>query len=120
MGASLSTLACNGIGPLYLSYQCFRALKYNADPTEQIELLICWIIVVSFIVITQVVFDPLLAFWLPFYHLAKIAFTAWLVAPPTKGAFYMYRRHVVPFFDAVEAEVTTKVKAWQQLTDAAS
>lgn len=51
------------------------------------------------------VLDPVLGFWLPLYHPAKVILTIWLVAPGTRGAVRVFAKHVEPFIVRIEAEI---------------
>lgn len=98
------TANSSAVGMLYPSYSCYKALKYNATNIELLEHLVRWAIAVAFVTISQAVLDPLFAFWLPFYHVAKLGITIWLVAPQTKGATTIFVKYVEPFLRQAEQE----------------
>lgn len=93
------------IGHLYPSYACYRALKRNASNAELVERLATWGVCATVLQVTSRALDPMLGFWLPLYHPAKVGLMLWLVAPRTKGGATVFVKYVEPAMERVEESV---------------
>lgn len=78
----------------------FKALKRNADLKPWV---MYWSVVSMYTVIESYLY--FLVRFVPFYGLMKVYFAIWLILPQTKGAEYLYYKHVEPFFEANEAKI---------------
>lgn len=102
----LSNLMCSyAVGYLYPSYTAYRALQRNASHVELVERLAAWAVVAAILQVCVRLLDPLVGFWLPFYHLVKVVFVVWVVTPGTRGGVRVFVKYFEPPIDRVETEI---------------
>lgn len=95
-------LLCNLVGQLYPTYSSFRALE-DFDQSEISFWLTYWV-TYSTLGVCEGFFYPLVS-WLPLYHLLRLALTAWLFMPTTRGAEVLYTWSVGPLLRRYRARV---------------
>lgn len=88
-----SELICSVVGLLYPGYASFRALD-DGDASEVHAWLAYWITFAT-VSLCEGVFRRAL-FWLPFYHVIRLAFMVWLFFPASGGAQIVYRWAIAP------------------------
>ena len=78
--------------PGYESYLCLESKDYDKDGKKW---LIYWIVnagIISFETLGWMLINLI-----PFYHLTKIVFIYWLVAPNSNGCFIVYNKFIEPY-----------------------
>ena len=100
----------NLIGFLYPLYESYRSLAtasssaVNAATTHsQQQWLTYWIIYASFSLVESL--TDFFLYWIPLYHLVKIAFLVWCFLPQTRGAEVVYAKVVEPVLVRYEGRI---------------
>uniref|UniRef100_A0A1D1Z2J9 HVA22-like protein n=1 Tax=Anthurium amnicola TaxID=1678845 RepID=A0A1D1Z2J9_9ARAE len=87
----LQSLSGPTIMLLYPLYASVVALESPSKLDDE-QWLAYWILY-SFLTLLEMVAEPVLA-WIPIWYQIKVAFVAWLVLPPFRGAAFIYERFV--------------------------
>lgn len=100
-------LVANLVGFAYPLYESFQSLKRKPQPgqvdEEDTQWLTYWVTYSMFTLSES--FSDFLFNWIPLYHLVKIAFLLWMMAPQTKGAIYLYHTIIEPVLVRYEGDI---------------
>ena len=100
----------NLVGFLYPLYESYRSLAgssssaANAATTHsQQQWLTYWIIYAAFSLVESL--TDFFLYWIPLYHVVKIAFLVWCFLPQTRGAELVYSKVVEPVLVRYEGRI---------------
>jgi len=106
---------CNLVGFAYPLYASFKAIN-SENTDDDSQWLTYWVVFALFTVVES--FTDLFLYWIPFYHLMKMAFLVWCYLPHTMGALGIYKRIIEPFlikhervFDADLKSISNEIKS---------
>jgi len=89
---------------LYPGYASYKTLSQRPASEEELERWLMYWSVLGCIVSVEYVAEWLVS-WIPFYYLFKTLFLLYLALPQTRGASYLYRNHLQPFFHTHESQI---------------
>ncbi|KAI3431684.1 hypothetical protein D9Q98_004730 [Chlorella vulgaris] len=91
---NITRIAALLVGLFFPTLESMKAIesKQLGDDTQWLTYWVCYATLIS---LETVAWSFLI--WVPFYRLIRIAALAWLVAPQTRGATYVYTEFVRPF-----------------------
>jgi len=92
----------NIIGFVYPLYASFLALR-TPSKEDDAQWLTYWMCYGTFTLVESLT-DALL-YWIPMYHIWKIAFLVWCFLPSTRGAQYIYERLIMPILAKYESQI---------------
>jgi len=104
-----ATFVCNLIGFAFPLYESYRTLAISQQSTSQqthslqAQWLTYWIIYGTFTLIESL--TDFFLYWVPLYHLVKIAFLVWCFLPNTRGAEVIYLKVVEPILVRYEGKI---------------
>ena len=100
----------NLIGFAYPLYESYRSLASSSSTTaaasathSQQQWLTYWIIYATFALVESL--TDFFLYWVPMYHLVKIAFLVWCFLPQTRGAELVYAKVVEPVLVRYEGRI---------------
>lgn len=95
---------CMIVGYLYPMYGSFRALEDGHMDSLDKEAWLKYWATLSVFTVCETFFYRLLV-WVPFYHVTKVIFIAWLFLPATQGAQTTYEHVVEPLLKRYEGDI---------------
>jgi len=103
-GAQFVTNLIGFAYPLYESYRSLASTSASAAATHsQQQWLTYWIIYATFSLVESL--TDFFLYWIPLYHLVKIAFLVWCFLPQTRGAEVVYAKVVEPVLVRYEGRI---------------
>ncbi|KAI8052982.1 TB2/DP1/HVA22-related protein, partial [Syncephalis plumigaleata] len=87
--------------PAYASYKCLNPLELLR--LEQARWLTYWCVLAVWHYVEWILDE--FFFWVPFYYLAKVIFTFWMVLPQANGSLIIYRYVLEPCLVANETNI---------------
>ena len=103
-GAQFVTNLIGFAYPLYESYRSLSSTSASAAATHsQQQWLTYWIIYAAFSLVESL--TDFFLYWIPLYHLVKIAFLVWCFLPQTRGAEQVYAKVVEPVLVRYEGRI---------------
>jgi hypothetical protein len=96
----------NFVGFAYPLYESFRSLHSGSSSGSlhaQQHWLTYWIVFALFALIESL--TDFFLYWIPLYHLVKVAFLVWCFWPTTRGAEVIYLRVVEPMLVRYEGKI---------------
>lgn len=100
-------LVANLVGFLYPLWESFHALRRKPAPgvrDEEDSLWLTYWVTYSAFTLVESMGDLILQF-IPAYHLVKILFLVWCMAPQTRGALWIYHTIIEPLFARFEGDI---------------
>jgi len=92
----------NIIGFVYPLYASFLALR-SPSKEDDAQWLTYWMVYGTFTLVESL--SDALLYWIPMYHIWKIAFLVWCFLPSTRGSQYIYERLIVPILVKYESSI---------------
>jgi len=99
VGAKPVTNVIGFVYPLLMSFQALRTPNHEDD----CQWLTYWIVYGFFSLLES--FTDMMLYWIPMYHLWKIALLVWCFLPSTRGAQYMFDHFISPFLKKHEHHI---------------
>ena len=103
VGAQFVTNLVGFAYPLYESFRSLNAAASSATTHSQQQWLTYWIIYAIFALVESL--TDFFLYWIPFYHLVKIAFLVWCFLPSTRGAELIYVKVIEPVLVRYEGKI---------------
>ena len=103
VGAQFVTNLVGFAYPLYESFRSLNAAASSATTHSQQLWLTYWVIYALFALVESL--TDFFLYWIPFYHLVKIAFLVWCFLPSTRGAEVIYVKVVEPVLVRYEGKI---------------
>jgi len=94
------------VGFVYPLYESFQSLKRKGQPgadAEESQWLTYWCVYSSFTLVESL--TDALEQYIPLYHIIKILFLVWCMAPQTKGACLIYAKVIDPILLRYENKI---------------
>ena len=108
VGAQFVTNLIGFAYPLYESFRSLAAAQSTSAVHNQQQWLTYWVIYGIFALVESL--TDFFLYWVPFYHLVKIAFLVWCFLPTTRGAEVLYVKLVEPILSRYEGQIDNAAK----------
>jgi len=101
-GASFVANLIGFVYPLYASFESLQQPR-NSAQSQQEKWLVYWVTFGTFSLVESM--TDFFLYWIPLYHVAKVAFLVWCFAPQTNGANVLYKRIIEPLLIKYESSI---------------